>query len=65
MNREQFCDLIARSSGSAVLGASARWVQLDYAAGEGYRRLSDATGRRPNEFDHTELELPRAYSRKR
>jgi glucose-6-phosphate 1-dehydrogenase len=43
MSREQFSDLVAKSSGNPVLGASARWVQLDYAAGDGYRRLSDAT----------------------
>ena len=43
MTREQFCDLVARSSGSPVLGASARWVQLDYAAEDAYRHLSDAT----------------------
>jgi glucose-6-phosphate 1-dehydrogenase len=43
MNREQFCDLVAKSSGSPALGASARWIQLDYAVGDGYRRLSDAT----------------------
>jgi glucose-6-phosphate 1-dehydrogenase len=43
MSREQFCELVARSSASPALGASARWVQLDYADGDGYRRLSDAT----------------------
>ena len=43
LDREQFRDLVARSSGSPALAASARWLQLDYAATDGYRRLADAS----------------------
>ncbi|MBJ7599073.1 MAG: glucose-6-phosphate dehydrogenase [Candidatus Nephthysia bennettiae] len=43
MSPKQFGDLVATSSGSAALGASARWVQLDYADRDGYRRLLEAT----------------------
>ena len=43
MDREQFRDLVARSSGNPALAASARWMQLDYGAAEGYRHLRDAT----------------------
>src|ERR671923_2544670 len=43
MGAEQFSDLVAGSSGRPALGASARWVQLDYADRDGYRRLSEAT----------------------
>lgn len=43
MNREQFRDLVATSSRSPALAASATWVQLDYAAADGYRRLKNST----------------------
>ena len=44
LSREQFRDLVLRSSGSPALAARSEWVQLDYAAADDYRRLSDATG---------------------
>jgi glucose-6-phosphate 1-dehydrogenase len=44
LGREQFRDLVARSSGSPALAARAEWIQLDYAAPDGYRRLGDAAG---------------------
>lgn len=43
MGGQQFQDLVAKSSGSPALAASARWIQLDYAAADGYRHLRDAT----------------------
>ena len=43
MDREQFRDLVANSSGHPALAASARWMQLDYEAADGYRRLRDVT----------------------
>jgi len=43
MNREQFRDLVATSSNSPSLAASATWIQLDYGAADSYRRLRDAT----------------------
>jgi glucose-6-phosphate 1-dehydrogenase len=42
--REQFQDLVARSSGRPALAASAEWIQLDYAAANSYRRLRDVVG---------------------
>lgn len=42
MSPQQFGDLVTRSSGRPALGASASWVQLDYADRDGYRRLSEA-----------------------
>jgi glucose-6-phosphate 1-dehydrogenase len=43
MNPEEFGELVARSTGSQALGASARWVQLGYSDRDGYRRLSQVT----------------------
>ena len=43
LDPEQFQDLVARSSGSPALAGSARWLQLDYTAEDGYWRLADAS----------------------